>query len=139
MNELKFGDTTFHIQKMLPMEAKTVFMKHVRPLLKGALSAEVSEGSNQGWKLFLAAFTDAPQEHYDMLVKCLYKHITWQRKGDTFSLLGDEEDAFKDMSMANIIELDIRAFRVNFQDSLLEIASKLRSLPQDFQLPGQGT
>ena len=37
---LTYGDVTFEIGKLLPMEAYDVFMRHVRPLLEGAASAE---------------------------------------------------------------------------------------------------
>ena len=127
-----YGDVTFTIHKLLPMEAKRVFMAHVRPLLRGALSADVKDGESN-WALALAAFTDAPQEHYDAIVRALYGQITYQSPGDPHPkrLLGDEENAFKDLDMAHSVMLDARAFVVNFRGSW---AAVLSALPQAAQL-----
>ena len=79
--EVTFGDVTFQIGKMFPMEAKQVFMNHVRPLLRGALSAETKGGDQ--WQLLLAAFTDAPQKHYDAIIHSLYSHIQYKNSEAT--------------------------------------------------------
>ena len=131
--EIKLGETTFRIKKMLPIEAKRVFMNHVRPLLKGALSAQVNEEA-QTWQILLAAFTDAPQEHYDALVQEMYRHIEYVQDGTTSVLFRDEENAFKDLDMSDIIELDVMAFQENFQKSLTELGSKLQRLVQNSKL-----
>ena len=115
--EIAYGDTTFYIGKMLPLEAKGAFMKDVRPLLRGALSGDIADESG-GWKAILAAFTDAPQAHYDALTKTLYKHIRYGRDGEPVQpLSGDEERAFMGMDMVNILDLDVRAFMRNFTGS----------------------
>lgn len=132
-----YGNVTFHISKMLPMEAKRVFMNHVRPLLRGALSANVKESDGQ-WQLILAAFTDAPQEHYDAVQRALYSHIRYVTEGKEAPTLlrGDEENAFKDLDMAHSILLDARAFAVNFGESWRVAFSEFPSLLQD--LPSSG-
>ena len=115
--EIAYGDTTFYIGKMLPLEAKGAFMRDVRPLFRGALSGEIADNSN-GWKAILAAFTDAPQAHYDALTKTLYRHIRYCRDGEPVQpLAGDEERAFEGMDMVNILDLDVRSFMRNFLGS----------------------
>ena len=142
--EVVFGDVTFQIGKLMPMEAKRVFLKDVRPLLRGALNAEVGDiasgngdrGSGGGeWKILLAAFTDAPQEHYDAIVRSLYARITYIEKGNNSpqELLGDEENAFKDLDMAHSLMLDARAFFLTFSESWSVILSEFPSLKRAFQ------
>ena len=122
--DVTFKDVTFHITKLLPMQAKQLFMTHVRPLLRGALSAKTEGG--EGWQLMLAAFTDAPQEHYDAVVAALYSVITYTTKTEKtpHRLLGDEENAFKDLDMAHSLILDGRAFYINFFGSFDVILSE---------------
>ena len=138
--DVQFGDVTFHIGKLLPMEAKRLFMGHVRPLLRGALSAEIKDDADQ-WQIALAAFTDAPQEHYDAIQRALYAHITYRRPSDTtpLRLLGDEENAFKDLDMAHSISLDVRAFAVNFIGSFSVAMSELHHLGAGFAQLKRGT
>ena len=38
--EFTYGDVTFRVDKLLPQEAKVVFIDHVRPLMEGALSVQ---------------------------------------------------------------------------------------------------
>ena len=38
--DVVLGGVAFRINKMLPVESKRIFMRHVRPLLRGALSAD---------------------------------------------------------------------------------------------------
>ena len=141
--EVVFGDVTFHIGKLMPMEAKRVFLKDVRPLLRGALNAEVGDmvssngdkGGGGQWKILLAAFTDAPQEHYDAIVRALYSHITYTAPGSNSRqpLLGDEENAFKDLDMAHSLMLDARAFFLTFSESWSVILSEFPPLNRAFQ------
>ena len=141
--EVTFGAVTFHIGKMLPMESKRVFMGHVRPLLGGALKADTGMEGAKGpekskgdeWKLLLAAFTEAPQEHYDAIVRALYGQITYTSpdvKQQT-RLLGDEENAFKDLDMAHSVMLDARSFYVNFFPSFGVVMSEFPFLARAFQ------
>ena len=141
--EVVFGDVTFKIGKLMPMEAKRVFLKDVRPLLRGALNAEVGDASSNGdggggggqWKILLAAFTDAPQDHYDAIQQSLYSHITYSTTGSNSPqrLLGDEENAFKDLDMAHSLMLDCRAFYVNFFSSWSVILSEFPPLNRALQ------
>ena len=94
--EVVFGDVTFKIGKLMPMEAKRVFLKDVRPLLRGALNAEVGDASSNGdggggggqWKILLAAFTDAPQNHYDAIqrVPLLSYHLQHTQEATPLSV-----------------------------------------------------
>lgn len=149
-SEFTLGGVSFKINKMLPIEAKRVFMGHVRPLLRGALSADAdvefsqeidqqiedSGQSSRQWKLALAAFTDAPQEHYDAIVRAMYGHIVYTKPGGSPTpLFGDEENCFnatEGFEAAHIVMLDIRAFCVNFTGSLGVVLS-------EFTRPKQGS
>ena len=130
--EVTYGDVTFQIRKMLPLEAKRVFLTHVRPMLRGALAAQTGGDSPSGLMLALAAFTDAPQVHYDAVVGALYRHITYSTPKDPTAkvLAGDEENAFKDLDMAHSILLDGRAFLVNFSESWAVVQSEFPALGQ---------
>ena len=57
--EFTYGDVTFRVDKLLPQEAKAVFMAHVRPLLEGALSVE--SGGGDGLAMILGIVAKAPQ------------------------------------------------------------------------------
>ena len=116
---IAFEDVTFHIDKMLAIEAKSLFMRHVRPLLRGALSANTEGSESETWQIVLAAFTDAPQEHYDAITRVLYRHITFDKQGQPSGkvLIREAELAFENLEMTHILLLDARAFLVNFSGS----------------------
>ena len=46
--DVTYGDVTFRIGKLMSIEAKQVFMTHVRPLLEGALSVQADTVA--GWQ-----------------------------------------------------------------------------------------
>ena len=137
--EVTFGDVSFSIKKLMPMEAKEVFMGHVRPLLRG-LNAEMPDSQEvaskgAGIKMMLAAFTEAPEVHYKAIVKAMSKRITFTSPSNKsqLTLAGNEELAFKDLDMAHILLLEGRAFGVNFFGSCYilfeELVHLLQSLP----------
>ena len=129
--EVTFGETTFSIGKMLPVESKKVFMEHVRPMLEGALGAQVSEGGG-GIEMALGIVARAPQAHYDALMRQLYQRITFTSAAGATPrpLANNEEMAFDGLDMAHILMLDVRAFMVNFRESWDVIASQFPSLSQ---------
>ena len=113
---ITWGDATFEIRKLLPTEAKPLFIRHVRPLLRGALSAEAGSGpppnangngnvaeaelggyigSTETWRVLLAAFTDAPAEHYEAISKAMARSIVVSRGGVKKPLAGNEEWAIR--------------------------------------------
>ena len=133
---------TFTVGKLLPMEAKKVFMEHVRPLLRGALGAGDIKAGEATWLMALAAFTDAPQLHYDAIVQSLYRHIVYKRADSSEApseLAGDEENAFSDLDMAHILMLDVRAFIVNFRGSWRVVISEFPALDPESQSSGHQT
>ena len=139
--EVTFGDVSFSIKKLMPMEAKEVFMGHVRPLLRG-LNAEMpdSQGAasnGAGIKMMLAAFTEAPEAHYKAIVKALSKRITFTSPSNKspLTLAGNEELAFKDLDMAHILLLEGRAFGVNFFGSCSILFEELVRLLPSSPLP----
>ena len=111
---ITWGEAQFTINKMLPMEAKSVFMAHVRPLCQGILadvgeaseSKEVSpvdwindlikpEKAGAAWKLIAAAFINAPYEHYLAISTAMSRSISVRRGQETRVLQGNEEWAFQ--------------------------------------------
>lgn len=124
-SDFTLGDVNFSVKKMLPIPAKNIFMSHVRPLLRGALSANADKAEDF-WQVILAAITDAPKLHYDALVKAMYYDITYTSPNAEapVRLLGDEENAFKDLDMAHLLILDGRAFCVNFFQSFNVLQSE---------------
>ncbi len=142
-SEYSRNGVTFTIKKLLPQDAKQVFLKHVRPLLRGALSAEVPKELNRStmWQVILAAITDAPIEHYNALMRYLYQNITFTNEDEKVPqiLLGNEELAFKDLDMAHIISLDARAFAVNFRESWDVATSEYQMLVTDLPRIDPGT
>ena len=141
-------DATFEIRKLLPTEAKPLFIHHVRPLLRGALSAEAPAGggATEGWRSMLAAFTDAPAEHYDAISKAMARGIIVTRGSDKRSLSGQEEWAFQGLEGAHMVILDTRAFVANFRGWLDVAISEFPQLVQVFaslvpptETPSSGT
>ena len=141
--EFTYGEVTFRVDKLLPQEAKAVFMAHVRPLLEGALSAE-SGGDGGGLAMMLGIVAKAPQTHYDAVMRALYQHVYYTRSDDREQLppgklAGDEERAFVGLDMAHILLLDARAFAVNFHESWAVLQSEFPSLSQIIQSLPQET
>ena len=144
---ITWGDSTFEIRKLLPTEAKPLFIRHVRPLLRGALSAEspgpppagaevATEGGYLGatetWRVILAAFTDAPAEHYEAVSHAMARSIVVTRKGEKRPLASNEEWAFQGLEGAHMVMLDVRAFAINFKGWLDVAISGLPQLAQAF-------
>ena len=130
--EITYGDVTFKIGKLLPKEAKQVFMRHVRPLMEGALAAS---GDGNLLQMALAVIAKAPQDHYDALMDTLYRHITFSSPSSpTLMVLhGNDEMAFKDLEAAHILLLEARVFAVNFRGSLDVLRSEFPQLDLLFQ------
>lgn len=150
---VRFGDVEFEIRKLLPMEAKAVFLRHVRPLVAGALSADVNltdvagevaevadddeaelSESSDLFRLILAAVTEAPTSHYEKLCEAQYRCINYRRDGEQWANLGSNlEHAFDGLDMAHLFILDFRAFAVNFLGSSAVLQSELGSMLRTFK------
>ena len=137
-----FGGSTFTINKMMPRDAKRVFLGHVRPLLSGLAKGELTKDSHD--LQFLAGLiANAPTEHIDGITDAMYQRIFYARDGgDPRRLAGDEDSAFQDMDMAHILMLDWRAFLVNFRESwdvlqsqFPQVGQVLQSLAQETSIP----
>ena len=140
--EFTYGDVTFRVDKLLPQEAKAVFMAHVRPLLEGALSVE--SGGGDGLAMILGIVAKAPQTHYDAVMRALYQHVYYTSPDQVQPqrLAGDEERAFANLDMAHLLLVDARAFAVNFHESWDVLQSQfpslnriIQSLPQETLTP----
>ena len=114
--EITYEGVTFSIGKLLPQESKKVFMEHVRPMLEGALSVPADSGL---FTMILGVVAKAPQQHYDGIMAALYPQIKYRTAdmSQPMPLARDEANAFKDLDMAHILMLDVRAFAVNFRGS----------------------
>ena len=129
-----WGETTFTINKLLPTEAKPLFVRHVRPLLRGALSADVGPtGETEPWRIMLAAFTDAPAEHYEAISSAMARCITVSRGGEKRPLAGNEAWAWQGLEGAHMVLLDVRAFTVNFRAWLGVVMSEVPQLAAAFE------
>ena len=144
---ISWGDATFEIRKLLPTEAKPLFIRHVRPLLRGALSAEApADGETEPWRIMLAAFTDAPTEHYEAISAAMAKAIIVTRAEEKRPLAGNEEWAWQGLEGAHMVLLDGRAFVVNFRawldvaiSELPQAAQAFASLVPPTETPSSGT
>ena len=143
-----WGETTFEIRKLLPTETKPLFIRHVRPLLRGALSAEApaSGAPTEDWRAMLAAFTDAPSEHYEVISAAMARSIIVSRGDEKRPLAGNVEWAFQGLEGAHMVLLDVRAFTVNFRGWLDVAISEFPQLVQAFaslipptETPSSGT
>ena len=118
-----WGESTFEIRKMLPVEAKRVFIHHVRPLLAGAAEAPQPPGmrrtpetdangepiptpgffgETEQWRVLLSAFTNASGQHYDALSKAMSRSILVRRGAEQRFLAGHEEWAFQGLEGVSI-------------------------------------
>ena len=137
-----FGGSTFTINKMMPRDAKRVFLGHVRPLLLGLTEGNLTKDSHD-MQFVAALIAGAPTEHIDGITTAMYQRIFYARDGgDPRRLAGDEDSAFQDMDMAHILMLDWRAFLVNFRESwdvlqseFPQIKTVLQSLGQEISTP----
>ena len=134
-NVVEWGDARFQINKLLPIEAKDLFVRHVRPLCRGALSASTGDG-NAGqadtWRIILAAFSDAPTDHYEAISRAMSGAITCTRGGESRIVRDNEAWCFQGLEGAHAVVLDGRAFVINFFDWLPVVASEFPSLLQAF-------
>ena len=139
-----WGETTFEIRKLLPTEAKPLFIRHVRPLLSGALDADMSlpdgDGTSEAaqWilagRVLFAAFTKAPTEHYEAISLTMARGITVKRGTEERPLTGNEEWAWMGLEGAHMLLLDARAFAVNFKAWLVVGMSEFPQLVQAIAL-----
>lgn len=118
-NTLEFGETRFVINKLLPLEAKHLFVHNVRPLLKGLSELKLNEDGTSfenTTEAIISAFTDAPAEHYDVISHVMAKAIQATRGKETRFLhqTGAKEWAFQGLEGAHAMLVDVRAFTINF-------------------------
>ena len=139
--EFTYGEVTFRVDKLLPQEAKAVFIDHVRPLMEGALNVQTGGDT---LALIMGVIAKAPATHYYAVMRALYQHVYYVRADDREQLppgklAGDEERAFVGLDMAHILLLDARAFAVNFHESWAVLQSEFPSLSQIIQSLPQET
>ena len=136
--EITYEGVEFQFGKLLPQEAKKVFMEHVRPLLEGALSAPADSG---GTGMLLGLIANAPQVHIDAITDALYPLITYRAADMPQPMplkngrIDDTANAFKDLDMAHILLIDAQAFAVNFYGSLGVLLSEFPQLRQLIRPP----
>ena len=128
-----FGETTFAIQRALPLEAFQIFealrpgLASVSEAVQTAFSAE-AEGVDRHANALgtaVAIVGKLPAETVQVAMTKLLRHVTFMREGLGAPRVAaqDLESAFKGMSVFQIYELLVRAFCVNFTESFDDLRS----------------
>ena len=151
-----WGEAQFPVNKMLPMEAKAVFVEHVQPLMHQIMrlldEMESGDEDDEGIKITVSdtvvgkrmmkraamIFSALPPKHYRSVSLAMSKSIQVRRGGDTRFLAGNEEWAFQGLTGAHAVMLDGRAFLINFTEWLPVVLSEFPSLMQVFSSQSQG-
>lgn len=130
MREITIRGVDFKINKMLPVPAEDLLIRHVRPLMGGAMSAETDGSDSGGWKLLLAAFANAPYDHYVAVRDAMFRCVEYRRKDNPAwrVLSGDMEAAFVGLLPVHITQIAVEAFAENFTESYSELQSLLPRL-----------
>ena len=127
---LTYGDVTFEIGKLLPMEAYDLFMRHVRPLLEGAAMANADGG---GLSLIASILARASNDHVEALRTALFRLVWFNSSATTQKMMlsGNEELAFKDLTGGHVAVVLAKAFLANFRESWDVLQSVLPQADQD--------
>ena len=150
-----WGDAQFTVNKMLPMEAKAVFVEHVQPLMHQIMRLLDEMGSDDedegiqitvsdtvvGKRMMKRAamiFSALPPKHYRSISLAMSKSVQVRRGTETRFLAGNEEWAFQGLTGAHAVMLDGRAFLINFTEWLPVVLSEFPSLLQVFSSQSQG-
>lgn len=150
-----WGEAQFTINKMLPMEAKAIFVEHVQPLMHQVMRLldEVQGDGDEEDVQFVVSdavlgkrmmkraamiFSALPPKHYRTISVAMSKSIQVRRGSETRFLAGNEEWAFQGLEGAHAIMLDGRAFLINFTGWLPVILSEFPSLMQVFASQSRG-
>ena len=131
--QVVMGETTFVFQRALPMEGFRIF-EELRPGLaalavpiKAAVKAAKGDGPPEPEFAEAAILMVAtlPRETIDTAIRLLGRHVTFMRPelGSPVMFANDLDSAVKGLSLFQIYELILRAFCVNFTDSLNELRS----------------
>lgn len=137
-----FGETTFTINRALPMEAFNIF-EELRPglasiseVVRNALASEalgIDRNANAIGTV-VEVIGKLPPEIIRILMTKLTKFVQFNRSelGSPAIVAHDPDSAFKDMTVFQIYELLARAFAVNFMESFDDLQSLLGELtPED--------
>ena len=131
-SEVTLGETTFYFKRALPMEAFDIF-EELRPALaemseaiKAAQDSQAKGMSTES--VFLGAAVDIigrmPSEIVRKAMAKLMQHVDYQRDGRPPQKVSrDLDTAFKGQTVFTIYEVLVRAFCVNFTESLDDVKS----------------
>ena len=118
-----FGDTTFKIEKLMPMEAWRVFGK-IRTSLASLATIPVLGGDNIALAIGIA--TGIPQDIFESIRRDLFAHVTFTSKSvpTPVKLITDEDGAFQDLEAYHVGEVMARCLYRNFIGSLDALQSR---------------
>ena len=131
--QVVFGETTFTFNRALPMEGFRIFeelrpglaslSEPIKTAVTAAKSGEAPEAEFAGAALQMIA--SLPRETVDAAIRLLGRHVTFMRPelGSPVIFANDLDSAVKGLSLFQIYEVVLRAFCVNFTDSLDELRS----------------
>lgn len=151
-----WGEAQFTINKMLPMEAKAVFVEHVQPLMHQIMRLlDEIEGDGEaedvqfaisdaviGKRMMKRAamiFSALPPKHYRSISLAMSKSIQVRRGSESRFLAGNEAWAFQGLEGMHAVMLDGRAFLINFTGWLPVLLSEFPLLLQVFNSQSSGT
>ena len=131
--QVVIGETTFTFQRALPMEAFRIF-EELRPglsALSGPIKMAVSAAKSgeppeaEFAEAAVQMIASLPRETVDAAIRLLGRHVTFMRPelGSPVSFANDMDSAVKGLSLFQIYEVVLRAFCVNFTDSLDDLRS----------------
>ena len=129
--ETKFviGETTFQIQRLLPMEGYYV-LEELRAGVGGELSRLDFEGSSDV-ALMAGVIAAIPPATLESVRKKMFAEVwfTNSLSPKPRRVHPDEGSAFKGLHPMSIYEVQLRAFLVNFIESFTALASYFRADP----------
>ena len=122
--QVVIGETVFHFEKLLPMEAFRAF-EAIRPGLGDALK-NVDGATNLDIATLSAVFMMS-QETVTVAMQHLFRAVkfTNQAVKTPTQLAGMEDTAFMEIEPVHVYEVLARAFMVNFSASWDAIASRI--------------
>lgn len=124
--DFDLGGKQWRIKKLLPIEAKKVLYRYVFPLFNSAKEMDV-EGLPPP-AIMLRVVSSADPEILEKLSEVFMRFCIYFKTdaGQYVKLVTDVENATKDMLPVELMILDVRAFAVNFGESVSKAVEEFR-------------
>lgn len=128
--EFDLGDRQWRIKKLLPGEAKLILIHHVLPMFNDAGDID---SSLPAAAIAFRVISSAKPEHYEALSATFLRHCIQVRNdaGQFVGLATDYEDATKNLLPIELILLDVRAFCVNFGESVSKVVEEFQRMQME--------